>query len=69
MPVRHPLYKYYNIVRNNIEESWSAIVRSVKMDVVKKNIENSRKKTERLAEDDTRNITGAANLTSYRKGL
>ena len=55
----NPLSKYNEFVRRKTEEFWSAIVRSGNIDAVKKNIEDSRKKAERLVEVDTMKHTDA----------
>ena len=58
----NPLSKYNEFVRRKTEEFWSAIVRSGNIDAVKKNIEDSRKKAERLVEVDTMKHTDAREI-------
>lgn len=58
----NPLSKYNEFVRRKTEEFWSAIVRSGNIDAVKKNIEDSRKKAERLVEVDTMRHTDAREI-------
>lgn len=57
-----PLSKYNDFVRSKTEEFWSAIVRSGNIDAVKKAIEDSRKKAERLVEVDTMKHTDARDV-------
>lgn len=53
------LSKYNDFVRRKTAEFWTEIVRSGSIDAVKKSIEDSRKKAERLVEVDTMKHTDA----------
>lgn len=53
------LSQYNDFVRRKTEEFWTEIVRSGSIDAVKKSIEDSRKKAERLVEVDTMKHTDA----------